>query len=143
MIKPATSTDTVPMEAKDLSCWKCGASLDGVPLPIGRLAECLDCRAELHVCRLCELYDPAVAQACREPLAEEVKDKTKANFCEHFYPRPEAYAPGPTPDEAPSAELAALFGDAPAGDASEPAKEGEEPGDPEQAARDRLDDLFR
>ena len=131
------------MEAKDLSCWKCGASLDGVPMPISRLSECLSCRAELHVCRLCEFYDTKVAQACREPLAEEVKDKTRANFCEHFYPLPRAYTPEPTSDQAPSTELAALFGDAPARDASEPTTEGEEPADPEQAARDRLDDLFR
>ena len=131
------------MEAKDLSCWKCGASLDGILLPIGRLAECLACRTELHVCRQCELYDPSVAQACREPLAEEVKDKTRANFCEHFYPQPDAFSPEPSPHEAPSVELAALFGDAPAGDAPGPIEEGEEPADSEKAARDRLDDLFR
>ena len=50
------------MEAKDLSCWECGASLDGVPMPISRLSECLSCRAELHACRLCEFYDTRVAQ---------------------------------------------------------------------------------
>jgi hypothetical protein len=131
------------MDAKDLSCWKCGASLEDIPLPIGRLAECLACRAELHVCRLCEFYDPLVAQACREPMAEEVKDKTRANFCEHFYPQPGTHSPVRTTDEAPSSELAALFGDAPADEGSAPADETEGPSDPEQAARDRLDDLFR
>ncbi len=131
------------MEASDLSCWKCGASLDGVPLPIGRLAECLSCRAELHVCRLCEFYDPLVAQSCREPMAEEVKEKTRANFCEHFFPRPGAYSPEPKAGDAPSAALAALFGDAPAGGGSSPEAETEDPADAEQAARDRLDDLFR
>ena len=132
------------MDAKDLSCWKCGASLDGVPMPLSRLSECLSCRAELHVCRLCEFYDTRVAQACREPLAEEVKDKTRANFCEHFYPRPDAFEAG-TPgasSQAPSAELAALFGEASAArpaDAAAGLDENEEPSPP---GGNPLDDLF-
>ena len=98
------------MEAKDLSCWKCGASLEGVPLPISRMGECLSCRAELHVCRLCEFYDTSVAEDCREPMAQEVKDKTRANFCEYFYPRPGAHAGVSAVGSKPSDELEALFG---------------------------------
>ena len=55
----------------DLVCWKCGASLDDEPLPLARTAECAVCNADLHVCRLCEWYDTAVAKACREPVAED------------------------------------------------------------------------
>jgi hypothetical protein len=62
-----------------LICWKCGASLAELPLPLGRLAECLACHAELHVCRMCEFYDPRVTNSCNEPRAEEVKDKESAN----------------------------------------------------------------
>ena len=131
------------MEAKDLSCWKCGASLDGVPMPISRLSECLSCRAELHVCRLCEFYDTRVAQACREPLAEEVKDKTRANFCEHFYPRPGAYTAEGAPSQPPSEALASLFGDAPAGDSRDPAAGAENQEESEPPVRDPLEDLFR
>jgi hypothetical protein len=50
-----------------LICWKCGASLAELPLPLGRLAECLACHAELHVCRMCEFYDPRVTNSCDEP----------------------------------------------------------------------------
>src|ERR1700746_298296 len=79
--------------AHDLVCWKCGASLAELSLPLRRLEECPKCRAELHVCRMCVDYDPRVAKACREPTAEEVNDKTRANFCDHFKPRPGAYPP--------------------------------------------------
>ncbi len=130
------------MEAKDLSCWKCGASLDGVPMPISRLSVCLACRAELHVCRLCECYDTRVAQACREPLADEVRDKTRANFCEHFYPRPGACVIEGAPSRQPSADLAALFGDLPEADPSVPPQDSGEPGG-QEPARNPLDDLFR
>ncbi len=112
-----------------LVCWKCGARLDDVPQPLSRRAECPACRAELHVCRLCRHYDPAKARQCREPLAEAVKDKTRANFCDWFQPRPGAYA-APAPSAGARAELNALFG----GDASVP-------GEPD-ATRRALDDLF-
>jgi hypothetical protein len=131
------------MEAKDLSCWKCGASLDGVPMPLSRLSECLSCRAELHVCRQCEFYDTKVAQACREPLAEEVKDKTRANFCEHFYPRPDAFEGRAPASQGPSAGLAALFGEAPTSDPSDTSSGPDETGDQAPPAANPLEDLFR
>ena len=72
--------------AHELVCWKCGASLSALTLPLRRLEECR-CRAELHVCRMCVEYDTGVAKHCREPTAEEVRDKASANFCDHFKPR--------------------------------------------------------
>jgi ribosome-binding protein aMBF1 (putative translation factor) len=77
--------------ADGLVCWRCGADLKDVPLPLGRRSECPACQAELHVCRLCRHYDTAKAKHCREPMAEEVKDKTRANFCEWLQPRADAY----------------------------------------------------
>lgn len=78
--------------AHNLVCWKCGASLAALTLPLSRRDECAQCRAELHVCRMCADYDTTVAKHCREPTAEEVRDKTRANFCDFFEPRPGAYA---------------------------------------------------
>ena len=77
-----------------LQCWKCGASLAALTLPLGRRDACPSCRAELHVCRMCRFFDPRVAQQCREPLAEDQRDKTRANFCGYFVPRPDAYRGG-------------------------------------------------
>lgn len=76
-----------------LVCWQCGATLEGLPLPLGRLEFCRACRAELHVCRMCRFYDTGVARHCREPVAEDVQDKTRANFCGYFQPRPDAWQP--------------------------------------------------
>jgi ribosome-binding protein aMBF1 (putative translation factor) len=93
-----------------LLCWKCGASLAKLTLPLARRDECANCRAELHVCRMCVEYDTAVAKHCREPTAEEVSDKQHANFCDHFRPRPKAWTPpAPAADQA-RAELERLFG---------------------------------
>jgi hypothetical protein len=97
--------------AHDLSCWKCGAALAALSLPLRRLDECPKCRAELHVCRLCIEYDTRVAKHCREPTAEEVRDKERANFCDFFKPRAGAYTPPNIAEvEKSRAELARLFG---------------------------------
>ena len=45
-----------------LKCWKCGASLAELSLPLRRTDECRACRAELHVCLMCEFYDTTVAK---------------------------------------------------------------------------------
>jgi hypothetical protein len=79
--------------AHDLVCWKCGASLAALTLPLRRLDECPKCRAELHVCRMCVDFDTRVAKHCREPTAEEVREKTSANFCDFFKPHSGAYIP--------------------------------------------------
>jgi hypothetical protein len=75
------------MSAENLNCWRCGAAVVDEPLPLSRTAECRACRAELHVCRMCEFYDTTRANACREPVADLVSDKTRANFCGWFRPR--------------------------------------------------------
>jgi hypothetical protein len=84
--------------AHDLQCWKCGAALAELSLPLRRLDECPKCHSELHVCKLCVEYDTGKAKHCREPIAEEVRDKEHANFCDYFKPRPGAYVP-PNLDE--------------------------------------------
>jgi hypothetical protein len=99
----------------ELVCWKCGASLADYTLPLRRLEECRKCGAELHVCKLCEWYSIAVAKHCREPIAEEVKDKERANFCDYFKPRPGAWSDaGTTAAGRARSNLEALFGAKPA-----------------------------
>jgi len=81
----------------DAKCWKCGASVADYLLAPGRRvarqAECPHCRAQLHACRACVFYDTRVAHQCRETVAEEVKDKTRANFCDYFQYSDDAYKP--------------------------------------------------
>ena len=120
--------------AQTLTCWKCGASLAEVLVPFARVAECPGCRADLHVCRMCEFFDPGVRRGCKEPVAEEVSDRERANFCGYFTP---VRGLGPGVDDggshAPRAELDSLFGLSALNAAS--------PGDAGEARR-RLDELF-
>ena len=46
--------------------------------------ECPHCRSDLHVCLNCVFYDEGKANKCREPQADYVKDRERANFCEYF-----------------------------------------------------------
>lgn len=94
----------------ELVCWKCGASLADLPLPLSRRAECPACHAELHVCRLCRHYDTTKANQCREPAVDTIKDKTRANFCDWFQPRHNAYQAEKNGSDT-RAKLDALFGD--------------------------------
>ncbi len=115
----------------ELVCWKCGADLAELPRPLERMAECPQCRAYQHVCRLCQFYDPRLSGKCREDRAEEVLDKERPNFCDWFKAKPHAYrAPGAANPAAKSG-LGALFGEEAAGTDSQT-----------DATRDRLDDLF-
>lgn len=129
--------------SEKLVCWKCGAALDGLPLPLSRLAECEACRADLHVCRLCKSYDPRSNGDCDEQRADEVRDKERANFCDYFQPRPDAYtaADHREADKA-KAELEALFG-MPAGKSDDAATPGQSSNSADtEAAREQLDQLF-
>ena len=94
-----------------LVCWKCGADLAALSLPLSRRDECGQCRAELHVCRMCVEYDERVAKHCREPTIEEVTNKQAANFCDYFKPRANAWiAPNTAVMDSARAELERLFG---------------------------------
>ncbi len=127
--------------SSDLVCWRCGHTLKEIPRPITRLSRCIECRADLHVCRLCRHYDRTVLGECRHERAERIVDKELANFCTYFRPRPDAHASDGRDDERKARdELDALFGGAP----------GEVEGDAEPAsgasasddARAQLDALF-
>jgi len=121
-----------------LVCWKCGASLAGMLLPLSRRDACPSCHADLHVCKLCRHYDMHRAGQCRELAADRVADKTRANDCGWFVPRPEAYrGGGAVMAQASRSALDALFGEK---------SRGQQPGDEESAKPAKpnlLDDLFR
>ncbi len=95
-----------------LHCYRCGYSLASLSLPLARLDECPQCRAELHVCRMCRHYDSSVARACTEDDAPEIRDKAHANFCDYFKPSPDAGDSAEWRREQQArAQLDALFGE--------------------------------
>ena len=52
-----------------------------------------------------------MAKSCREPVAEEVSDKERANFCDYFRARPGIHAAGGADEAARArAKLEAMFG---------------------------------
>jgi len=118
------------------TCWKCGGALPDLLLPLARHEECPHCRAQLHVCRMCVYFDMTAPQQCREPVAENVSDKQRANFCGYFQLNPDAYAGTSNQAVDSRRQLDALFGDEATWDASADATD-------EDESRKRLEQLFR
>ena len=119
-----------------LVCWKCGASLDALSLPLRRLEVCPECDSELHVCRMCRFYDPNISDQCTEDGAEEVREKERANFCDYYKPRHGAYQVRDTSGaHAAKHKLNALFG--------ESQSEGSETSESATSPKQQLEDLFK
>ncbi len=91
-------------------CFSCKGLVTSGARP-GRSETCDSCGASLKACLNCVFYDSSSAGACREPSAERVVEKEKANFCEFFAFRESAdgggAAAGGKTD--PLAALKALF----------------------------------
>jgi hypothetical protein len=77
-----------------MNCWHCGRRAPVVER-VGFRDYCEGCDRALHVCRNCDFYDPAYNNQCREPMAERVVDKDRANFCEYFAPARDVRARAP------------------------------------------------
>ncbi len=88
-------------------CHACKKELQ-ISKKIARQEECPFCRADLYCCLNCKFYDRTSSQNCREPVAERVKDKHKANYCDFFSFREDSAA---TPENADQSrkELNDLF----------------------------------
>lgn len=64
-------------------CWKCGEKID-LSQGVYRNSVCPKCGADLHWCKGCKFYSPGSHFDCRESVEDLVKEKDRANFCEHF-----------------------------------------------------------
>ena len=78
-------------------CWSCGSRLSAGDYQ--REGECPQCRKQTHVCRNCRFYEPGRPNDCQEPVAEPVRDKDRANFCDYFEPSADSHKPGADADE--------------------------------------------
>ena len=65
------------------SCHACGTGLPR-DLPIFRETECPSCSKPLKVCLNCTFYEKGLQWDCRESIAEPVREKDRANFCDYF-----------------------------------------------------------
>lgn len=64
-------------------CHHCGTELK-IEGRILRSDECPRCSSDVHSCLNCNNYDPHAHNKCREPQAEWVTDRERANFCDFF-----------------------------------------------------------
>lgn len=64
-------------------CYRCRSemSFEG---RVRREATCPSCHSDVHVCVNCRFYDRSAHNQCKDPAAEFVRDKERANFCEFF-----------------------------------------------------------
>jgi hypothetical protein len=63
-----------------ITCFSCGKPTVIEDI-VGRGDTCPHCRADLRCCKNCVYFDTSAANQCREPTAEFVGDKERANFC--------------------------------------------------------------
>jgi hypothetical protein len=69
-----------------MNCFHCGRQFEAGQR-VGFRERCPGCDRPLHVCLNCDFYDAVFNNQCREPQAERVVNKDRANFCEYFSPR--------------------------------------------------------
>lgn len=69
----------------EVICFKCQTK---IPLlgKVGFREECYKCNSDLHVCLTCAHHDKAAYNECREPQADVVREKDRANFCDYYSP---------------------------------------------------------
>ncbi len=65
------------------SCHACKKKVEA-GREVGRRDECPHCHADLRCCLNCRFHDLSAPKQCREPIAELVRDKARANFCDLF-----------------------------------------------------------
>lgn len=65
------------------ACFSCKKEIKFTGKP-GRGDSCHSCGSDIKVCLNCRFYDANSYNECREPSADRVVDKDRANFCEFF-----------------------------------------------------------
>ena len=64
-------------------CHHCGKEVKLLS-GLQRTDSCPFCISDLKCCLNCRFFDPGVSHECREPQADWVVEKSRANFCEFF-----------------------------------------------------------
>lgn len=104
----------------NMVCFSCGQPLDSLLSPrepVPRTLECVNCHADVHVCKNCAFYSPGSHWDCAETIPEAVVHKERSNFCDYFKPQQTGAGDSAAQDKAQFAKEAArkkvarLFGD--------------------------------
>ena len=91
-------------------CFSCKRELtiEGRP---GRGDACPLCDSDLKACLNCTFYYEGAYNECREPVAERVVNKGRANFCDYFQFSDSEGEKGDNKKEDALKKLRNLFGD--------------------------------
>lgn len=126
----------------ELKCWNCGASLNDIPRPISRHANCSKCFEVLHCCRMCRWYAPGRPGDCDHDRADPPVEKENANFCEFFSPTNAFVTSESQRKDSAKSEFSALFGESEDSTEDNTLDKKERDNDPNDP-RSKLDDLFK
>lgn len=93
-------------------CWRCQKELPETKDP-QRTEACPRCGLSLRSCSNCEYYDEVAEAKCREPKADPIDDKDRANFCPFFQAAitPHRLPPRPVTRESLKEKWDSLFKD--------------------------------
>jgi hypothetical protein len=92
-------------------CFSCKKELD-ITGRTGRGDSCQLCGADLKACLNCSFYEGSSYNECREPQAERVIEKDRANYCDYFEFKKDLQTSEATPPakkEDPLSKLKDLF----------------------------------
>ena len=93
-----------------MECFACGAAVElRTGERVGFREVCEKCGADLHVCRNCAHHDPSAHNECREPGADYVPDRERANRCEWFRAREDGGGAGRGERSGALSDLESLF----------------------------------
>ena len=68
-----------------IQCFDCGSVLLlSETKTISRQDTCDHCYKDIRCCKMCTFYDPKSYNECREPTADRITEKEKANFCDFY-----------------------------------------------------------
>jgi hypothetical protein len=67
------------------SCHSCHKDLGlEAGAKVGKSEECPSCYADVRCCKMCHFFDQSCYNECKEPNADRIIEKEKANFCDYF-----------------------------------------------------------
>ena len=68
-----------------VNCYKCSNDTElEVNQKVVKSDECLHCASDIHCCKMCKFYESSSYNECREPNADRITEKEKANYCSYF-----------------------------------------------------------
>jgi hypothetical protein len=91
-------------------CFSCNSKTElSAGTRVGFRDECESCGSDLHVCLNCSFYDVSAYNECREPNAERLLDRDRANRCDYFSASEASSGGGNKSGSKTQSDLEALF----------------------------------